>query len=198
MNKAIGILGDIGSGKTFVAKQFGFPVFNADKEVTKIYKDEKSCFKKLRNKLPKYIKSYPVNKIELTNAILANKHNLKKIVSVVHPLVRKKMNNFLRKNRKKKLVVLDIPLLIENNLKRKKDILIFVESKKSQINLRLKKRKNYNKKIVENLRKLQKKLSYKKKISDYIIKNDFKFLTINKQIKLIKEKILNERSSIRY
>ena len=198
MNKAIGILGDIGSGKTFVAKQFGFPVFNADKEVTKIYKDEKSCFKKLRNKLPKYIKSYPVNKIELTNAILANKHNLKKIVSVVHPLVRKKMNNFLRKNRKKKLVVLDIPLLIENNLKRKKDILIFVESKKSQINLRLKKRKNYNKKIVENLRKLQKKLSYKKKISDYIIKNDFKFLTVKRQIKLIKEKILNERSSIRY
>ena len=108
------------------------------------------------------------------------------------------MNSFLIKNRKKKLVVLDIPLLIENNLNRKKDILIFVESKKSQINLRLKKRKNYNKKILENLRKLQKKLSYKKKISDYIIKNDFKFLTINKQIKLIKEKILNERSSIRY
>ena len=108
------------------------------------------------------------------------------------------MNSFLIKNRKKKLVVLDIPLLIENNLNRKKDILIFVESKKSQINFRLKKRKNYNKKILENLRKLQKKLSYKRKISDYIIKNDFKFLTINKQIKLIKEKILNERSSIRY
>ena len=198
MNKAIGILGDIGSGKTFVAKQFGFPVFNADKEVTKIYKDEKSCFKKLRNKLPKYIKSYPVNKIELTNAILANKHNLKKIVSVVHPLVRKKMNNFLRKNRKKKLVVLDIPLLIENNLKRKKDILIFVESKKSQINLRLKKRKNYNKKIVENLRKLQKKLSYKKKLSTYTIKNDFKLLTIKKKVKLIKNLILYERNSSRY
>ena len=96
------------------------------------------------------------------------------------------------------MVLLDIPLLIENNLNRKKDILIFVESKKSQINLRLKKRKNYNKKILENLRKLQKKLSYKRKISDYTIKNDFKFLTIKKQIKLIKEKILNERSSIRY
>ena len=87
------------------------------------------------------------------------------------------------------MVVLDIPLLIENNLNRKKDILIFVDSKKSQINLRLKKRKNYNKKIIENLRKLQKKLSYKKKISDYIIKNDFKFLTVKRQIKLIKEKI---------
>ena len=38
MVKKIGILGDIGSGKSFIAKQFGYPVFNADKEVNKIYK----------------------------------------------------------------------------------------------------------------------------------------------------------------
>ena len=195
MVKVIGILGDIGSGKSFVAKQFGYPVFNADKEVNKIYKNNKSCYKKLRNKLPKYIKSYPINKSELTKAIISNKYNLKKIVSVVHPLVRKKMNLFLRKNSDKKLVVLDIPLLIENNLNNKTDILVFVDSKKTQINLRLKKRKNYNKKIVENLRKLQKKLSYKKRISDYIIKNNFKLLTIKNRVKLIKKKILNDRSS---
>ena len=93
------------------------------------------------------------------------------------------------------MVVLDIPLLIENNLNKKKYILIFVESKKTQIISRLKKRKNYNKKIIENLRKLQKKLSYKKKISDYIIKNDFKFLTVKKKVKLVKKEILNERNS---
>ena len=195
MIKVIGILGDIGSGKSFVAKQFGYPVFNADKEVNKIYKNNKSCYKKLRNKLPKHIKSYPINKSELTKAIISNKYNLKKIVSVVHPLVRKKMNLFLRKNSDKKLVVLDIPLLIENNLNNKKDILVFVDSKKTQINLHLKKRKNYNKKIVENLRKLQKKLSYKKKLSNYIIKNDFKLLTIKKRVKFIKKTILNERNS---
>ena len=34
----VGIIGDIGSGKSFVAKQFGYPVFNADYEVNKIYK----------------------------------------------------------------------------------------------------------------------------------------------------------------
>ena len=195
MSKVIGILGDIGSGKSFVAKQFRYPVFNADKEVNKIYKKNKSCYKKLRNKLPKYIKSYPINKSELTKAILSNKYNLKKIVSVVHPLVRKKMNLFLRKNSDKKLVVLDISLLIENNLNNKKDILVFVDSKKTQINLRLKKRKNYNKKIVENLRKLQKKLSYKKKLSTYIIKNDFKLLTIKKRVKFIKKQILYDRNS---
>ncbi len=195
MVKAIGILGDIGSGKTFVAKQFGYPVFNADNEVNNLYKKNKPCYKKLRNKLPKYIKSYPINKTELTKAILANKYNLRKIISVVHPLVRKKMYNFLKKNKKKKLVVLDVPLLIENNLNKKKDILIFVESKKSQIDKRLKIRKNYNKKIIEKLRKLQKSLYHKKKLSTYIIKNDFKLLTIKKKVKFIKNIILNERNS---
>jgi len=192
MAKVIGILGDIGSGKSFIAKLFGYPVFNADQEVNKLYKKNKSCFKKLRNVLPKYIKSYPINKVELSKAILANKYNLKKIVSVVHPIIRKKMNSFLKKNNNKKLVVLDIPLLIENNLNKKKDILIFIESKRSQINSRLKKRKNYNKIIIENLRKLQKKLSYKKKLSTYIIKNDFKLLTIKKNVKFVKQRILNE------
>ena len=48
----IGILGDVGSGKSYVAKQFGFPVFDADVEVTKIYKKNRNCFNRLRKKLP--------------------------------------------------------------------------------------------------------------------------------------------------
>jgi len=191
----VGILGDIGSGKSFVSKQFKCPVFNADIEVNKIYRKNKTCYKRIKKKLPKYIRSFPINKIELSRAILANNNNLKKIVNVVHPLVRKKMNEFLKKNIRKKLVVLDIPLLIENKLDKKKHILIFVDSRKKQINLRLKKRNNYNKKIIQSFRKLQKKLSYKKKLSDYIIKNDFKLSTIKKRVKFIKNRILNERNS---
>ena len=45
----VGILGDIGSGKTFVANSFGFPVFNADYEVSKIYKNNRVVYKKLKN-----------------------------------------------------------------------------------------------------------------------------------------------------
>ena len=191
----IGITGDIGSGKSFVSKLFQSPVFNADIEVNKIYRKNKICYKKIKKKLPKYIKSFPIDKAELSKAILSNNSNLKKIASVVHPLVRNKMNMFLKKNIKKKLVVLDVPLLIENNLNKKKYILIFVESSKKKINLRLKKRKNYNKKIIESFRKLQKKLSYKKKISNYTIKNDFRLSTVKKRVKFIKKIILNERNS---
>ena len=61
----IGILGKIGSGKSYVADKFGFPVFNADKEVAKIYKKDKKIFIKLNKILPKYIHSFPISKNEI-------------------------------------------------------------------------------------------------------------------------------------
>ena len=198
MIKVIGMLGDIGSGKSFVARQFGYPVFDADKEVSKLYRNNKSCYKKLRNKLPKHIKSYPLNKSELTKAILSNKYNLKKIVSVVHPLLRKKMNLFLRKNSTRKIVVLDIPLLIENKLNKKNDIIIFIHSKKSKVIDRLKKRPNFNEKLIGSLKENQLIISKKKKLADYVINNNFSAHIMKKKVKLIKEEILNERNSSRY
>ena len=188
----VGILGDIGSGKSFIAKQFGYPVFNADEEVSKIYKNNKSCFIKLRNKLPKYLKSYPIKKEELIKAIIKNKKNLEKIIKIVHPLIRKKIQIFIKKNKKHKLVILDIPLLIEKKINNKNFILIFVDVKKNELNKRLKKRLNYNKKLIYNFRKIQKPLKEKKKLSNYIIKNNFKPTTIKKKVEIIKKKILNK------
>ena len=85
----IGILGDIGSGKSYVAKEFGYPVFNADVEVNKLYKKNKTIYKKLNKRLPKYIHSFPIDKKQVSNAILTNKNNLKKIIKIVHLEIRK-------------------------------------------------------------------------------------------------------------
>ena len=74
----IGILGDIGSGKSFVAKSFGYPVFNADNEVGKLYKKNRGIFIKLNRALPKHITQFPINKQEITRTILANKNSLRK------------------------------------------------------------------------------------------------------------------------
>ena len=191
----VGVLGDIGSGKSFVAKQFGYPVFNADKEVSDIYKNDKSCYKKIKKKFPKFIKSNSLKKNELGRVIKENKKNLKKISDIVHPIVRKRMVNFFKKNKKKKMVVLDIPLLVENKLYDKNFYLIFVQSKRNEINKRLKKRPFYNKSIITSLRKSQRSLGYKKKISNFVIKNNFKLLSLKKNIKMIKRKILDERNS---
>ena len=72
------VVGDIGSGKSYVAKQFGYPVFNADAAVIQLYKKNRKCFEKLKKILPKYIISFPVNKKEISKAIIDNKNNLKK------------------------------------------------------------------------------------------------------------------------
>ena len=185
----IGILGDIGSGKSFVAKSFGYPVFNADNEVGKLYKKNRKIFFKLNKALPEYITQFPIKKQEVTKSILANKNNLRKIIKIIHPEVRKKMNIFIKKNKKKKFVILDIPLLLENKINRKKDILIFVESKKVEIIKRLKKRKNFDYKILNKFRKIQLSLDYKKKKSKFIIKNNFTNGFIKKQIKYILNQI---------
>ena len=188
--KRIGILGDIGSGKTYVAKCFGFPVFNADLEVAKIYKNDKKVFQKLKKGLPQHFNSFPIKKKEIIKAILSNKKNLKKIIKIVHYEVRKKMNDFLKKNKHKKLVILDVPLLLENKINKKKDILIFVESKKSEILKRLKKRKNFNLKIFNNFKKIQLSLAFKKKRSQFIIKNNFKKNSVKLKIKEIKRNLI--------
>ena len=186
----IGIIGDIGSGKTFVANNFGYPVFNADYEVSKLYKKDKKIFTKLKKKLPKYISFFPINKDEISNAILSNKNNLNHIIKIVHKEIRKKLILFLKKNRNKKIIILDIPLLLENKIYNKNDILVFVDSKKSEINKRLKKRRNFNSKLINKFKKIQFSSSYKKKKSHFIIKNDFTKKSVEKDIKHILNKIL--------
>ena len=195
----IGIVGDIGSGKSYIAKKFGYPVFNADKEVSKLYKKNKKIFVQLKKILPKFIQTFPLEKREITDAILSNRDNLKKIVKVVHSEIRKKLNIFIKKNQKKKIIILDIPLLLENKINKKKDILVFIDSKKSDILRRLKKRPNFNKKLFDKFKKLQLPLDYKKKISHFSIKNNFINKPIEKDVKIILKKILQyERSNFRY
>ena len=194
----VAVIGGIGSGKTFVANLFKCPVFNADDEVKIIYKTNKACFNKLKKILPSYIKSFPIKKKELVEAISKDKKNLKKISYIVHPLVRQKMNLFLKKNKKQKIVLLDIPLLIENKLNKKGDILIFIKSKKSKILHRLKKRPNFNLEFLKNLQKNQTMLSKKIKLANYIVHNNYPTNIMKKKINLLKKRILYERNSTRY
>ena len=148
--RRIGILGDIGSGKSYIANSFGYPVFNADQEVGEIYKKNKKVFLKLKKILPKYIYSFPINKF----------------------------------------VILDIPLLLENRLNKKSDILIFIDANKKNISKKLKKRKNFNLKLFYKFKKIQLPLAYKKQKSDFIIKNNFSKKGIKKDINKILNKIL--------
>jgi dephospho-CoA kinase len=184
----IAVVGDIGSGKSHIANLFGYPVFNADLEVAKIYKTNKSCFKRLKKNLPKYFSIFPVNKIQIIKAIEDSEKNLKKITKIIHPEIRKKLSIFLKKNKKRKAVVLDIPLLLENKLNQKNDIIVLIQSKKKDIIKKIEERDNFNLNLYNQFKKIQLPLSYKKKKSNHIIKNNF----TNKLVKTSVKKILKE------
>ena len=185
----IAVVGDIGSGKSFISNLFNQPVFNADLEVSDIYKKDKSCFLKIKKAIPNYFSKFPLKKTELIQSILADKQNLKKISNIIHPIVLKRLNDFLKKNKKKKLVILDIPLYFENKLNKKGDIVIYIDAKKKKILKQLKKRKNFNLSLINQLRSLQYSLGYKKKKSRFVIKNDYKIGDTQKSIKRILNKL---------
>ena len=191
----ISLVGDIGSGKTHVSKLFKAPCFFADIEVKKLYRNNKQCFVKLKKKFPQFIKTFPIKKNELSNTIKNKFSNLKSIGFIVHPFIRKKLNIFLKKNRKKKIVVLDIPLYLENKMYKSNDVIIFLKTKKKDVDKKLKKRKNFNQKLINILRKSQLTLKQKKNKSNYVLVNNYNSAIMQRKVKILKTKILNDRSS---
>ena len=187
--RRIALIGDIGSGKTFYSKLFRYPVFNADLVVSNLYQKDKFLFGKVKKKFPNKIKNFPLKKEELLKIIFQKQNNLKILGKIIHPLVRKKMKNFFKKNRKKEFVVLDVPLFLENKLNTKKDIIVFVEANKKKLNQKLNKRKKINLKLINILRRNQFPLELKKKKSTFIIRNNFVRNTARKNVKMILTKI---------
>ena len=176
----IGITGSIASGKTTVANLMAgkkYPLFSADKIVSKLYK-KKSFNKILIKKFKLDSKKEIKNQIKLI--LKKNKNNLNKLESVIHPFVRKEMKNFLKK--KKKLLFLEIPLLLESKLNNYFDKLIFVGANK---NLRLERylKKQGDKRTFILLDKRQLSPAFKKNICDYTINNNYSLAILKKNVK---------------
>ena len=179
----IGITGSIASGKTTASKIISNgkgPLFSADTVVKKLYMQ--NSFKKLvAKKLDLYlIKDF---KKQVKNKILKKRGSLKKLEKLIHPLVRKEMFIFLKKNKNKKILFFEIPLLIESRLVKHFDVIIFIRSNSS---LRLKRYilKKGNIKLFSILNKHQLKDVKKMKFCDHIVVN-------NKSLSILKKKLSN-------
>ena len=181
--KTVGITCSIASGKTtaskFISDNKG-PLFSADKVVKRLY--TKKNFKKLIAKKLNFRTTLNF-KNNLKKAILKNKNNLKKLEKIIHPLVRKEMFIFLTKNKKKKVIFFEIPLLIESKLSKYFDTIFFIKSKKS-LRLRRYKAKGGDINLFNLLDKYQLKDTKKMKFCDYVVVN-------NGSLFILKSKILN-------
>ena len=102
--RRIALVGDIGSGKTFISNLFRYPVFNADLVVSNLYKKDKFLFRKIKKRFPDKVRNFPLKKDEVLKIIFQNKKNLYALGKIIHPIVRKKMENFFKTNKKKNLL----------------------------------------------------------------------------------------------
>ena len=182
----IGITGSLASGKSTVAKIFSgkkYPLFNSDKIVKKIYKS--NYFKKKILIKFKIIANKNFKK-EILKKISKNKTLLKKIEKIVHPLVRKEIRQFSKKNKRKKILVFEVPLLIESKLMTNYDVIIFVNSKKK---LRLKRflRRGKSINLFNFLDKRQLPAAKKIKYCDEVINNNFSLKKLRKNVKIVKK-----------
>ncbi len=188
----VGILGSVGSGKSFVAnifKQLGFNIFSADNEVANLYNNNKTINKKISKFFNLKLYKGRINKEELRAALKKNPKKFKYLNKIIHPTVRRKLIFFLSKCKKDKLVVLDVPLLVENKMLNFVDILIFVKTTQSSFLSRIKKRKNLDKQFLSILKKQQTNEKIKESYADFTIYNSTKN-KVKLQVKNILDKIL--------
>tara|TARA_Y100000591_G_scaffold310973_1_gene313841 strand:+ start:2543 stop:3109 length:567 start_codon:yes stop_codon:yes gene_type:complete len=179
----VGITGSLASGKTTASKILSEgkgPLFSADVVVQKLYR--KNNFKKKISKIFKLKKSSNIKKL-VREKIKEDKSNIKRLEKIIHPLVRKEMRKFIKKNTKKKFIFLEVPLLIESNLMKIFDIIFYIKAKKL---IRLKRfRLKGGKSTFFNILNI-KQLSDAKKIKhcEHVVSND-------KNIKILKKNLLD-------
>ena len=184
----IGITGIIGSGKTLALNFFRekkITVFSADEEVKKILK-KKIVKDKIYKKFPSAFLRKKIDKNKLALIVFSDKKKLNLLEKIIHPLVKQKKRNFLNKNKKKKIIVMEIPIIFEKKSKKNYDCIILMNTNKKIQHQRVMKRKNMTPQLLKKIMANQ-IANKKKKYADYIINNNG---TKNKTRKILKE-ILN-------
>ena len=179
MTVFIAITGGIGAGKSTFSnevKKRKLNILDSDKQVDTLYKKPKKSFLNYLKKigLGEAVKNNKINKKQIGNIIFSNKKIKTSLEKYIFKQVRKKRAEFIKKekNKKTKVVFLDIPLLFENNLSKDFDMVISIISKKKERLKRLRKSKKITKSYFDKIIATQTTDVVRIKNSDIIIFNN--------------------------
>jgi len=128
MTKIVGITGLIASGKSTLSrylKDKGFPIFDADHEVMELYNDI-IFLKDIKKIFPEAFVDNRINKNILSRSVFSNLGKKRKLEALIHPIIEKRCNEFIRNNLSRELIFLDVPLLFEAGWDKKCDMIILV------------------------------------------------------------------------
>ena len=171
----VGLTGSIGMGKSTVAdmfKSFGYPVFDADKAVHDLYESGGAGINIIKSFYPAAVVNSAVNRDKLRSYIIENPDKIRELEGLIHPLVKKLRDDFLKINQNKELIVFDIPLLFETGLNKTMDITVVVSAPYHVQHKRVMSREGMTERIFSELLAKQISDDEKKTMADIVIKTD--------------------------
>ncbi|WP_353281912.1 dephospho-CoA kinase [Wolbachia endosymbiont (group B) of Horisme vitalbata] len=169
----IGLTGGIAVGKSFVAncfKEFGAALFDADSVVHQLYKVDKNIISYAEEKFPGVVVNGKIDRTVLSKYFLAHDENWKQFQSLLHSAVQNELEFFIahEKENNRKLLVLDIPLLLETRFHLYCDFIVFIHADSVVQAQRISER-NMDKKKLNLMSSIQLPIEEKKQMSDFII-----------------------------
>jgi dephospho-CoA kinase len=144
--KVIGLTGGIAMGKSTVAAAFRrahIPVFDADAEVHRLQARGGAAVPAIAAAFPGTVRDGVVDRAKLRAALLREPAGWPVLEAIIHPRIRAARNAFLARNRRRgaRVVVLDIPLLLETEPRPAVDMIVVVSAPRAVQRARLKRRK---------------------------------------------------------
>ena len=191
----IGLTGSIGMGKTETGKIFselGFPVYNADDAVHKLYGPGQKGSEKIKEIFPNSINpDGSVNREILSAEVLGDVDKIRVLESIIHPLVGEDREIFFKKNSDSPAIILDIPLLFETGGEKFVDLVIVVDAPQDIQEERVLSRPNMTKEKFEKIIAEQIPNDVKKKKADFIVDTSISIEDAKIQVENIIRKIKN-------
>ena len=190
----VGLTGGIGSGKSVAGDFFielGIDVIDAD-HVSKNILDDNESAKKLflEHFGEKFIdKNNNVDRALLRDEIFKNEDKKEALESIIHPLVREEIFNFIENSNSVYKIIM-VPLIYETNSQDFYDKIVVVDCKEENQIIRASKRDNKTKNDIINIMKNQASSEERMSIADEVIKNDSSLDDLKKQVIKVHQKLL--------
>jgi len=197
----IGLTGSIGMGKSETAKMFarlGIPVYDADAAVHQLYAEGGAAVAPLEEAFPGVVKQGTVDREELSKRVLGKPEELKKLESIVHPLVGQVQRDFLMKamEEKQPMVVLDIPLLFETGGRERVDVIVVVSAPYEVQRERVLERPGMTPEKFDTIFAKQTPDAEKREGADFVIETDKGLGPAFEQVKEVAEKLKGRKGEV--
>jgi len=193
----IGLTGSIGMGKTETGKifsEFGFPLYNADNAVHRLYTPGQKGAEKIKETFPAAINpDGSVNRENLSKEVLGDTEKIKILEGIIHPLVGEDREIFFLENTNAHAVVLDIPLLFETGGEKYVDIIVVVDVPKDIQEKRVLSRTNMTKEKFEKIIAEQMPNELKKEKADFVVNTSTGIEDARRQVGEIVKKIKDSK-----